>query len=344
MQSRFTSKAQEALNYAADTAAMLGHGYIGSEHLLIGLIKAEGGLASSVLLSNDITDEKIINLVCQLIAPDSVVNVKEPSGYTPRVRHILDNAAREAARFKSELIGTEHILIAIIKETDSVASRLLNTIGVPVKKMYVDLLMAMGEDAGRVKEDFQNGRPRGNDKKSTATLDQYSRDLTQMAREGRLDPVIGREEEIQRVIQILSRRTKNNPCLIGEPGVGKTAIAEGLAARIVEGNVPETIKDKRLLTLDLSGMVAGSKYRGEFEERIKKVIAESGSYFSATAKCVGFVITTSASGSCCIILLLEISCILRLICPLTCGSPSAFLNSSLTSCFVIILSVLNLCL
>ena len=185
MQSRFTSKAQEALNYAADTAAMLGHGYIGSEHLLIGLIKAEGGLASSVLLSNDITDEKIINLVCQLIAPDSVVNVKEPSGYTPRVRHILDNAAREAARFKSELIGTEHILIAIIKETDSVASRLLNTIGVPVKKMYVDLLMAMGEDAGRVKEDFQNGRPRGNDKKSTATLDQYSRDLTQMAREGR---------------------------------------------------------------------------------------------------------------------------------------------------------------
>ena len=275
MQSRFTSKAQEALNYAADTAAMLGHGYIGSEHLLIGLIKAEGGLASSVLLSNDITDEKIINLVCQLIAPDSVVNVKEPSGYTPRVRHILDNAAREAARFKSELIGTEHILIAIIKETDSVASRLLNTIGVPVKKMYVDLLMAMGEDAGRVKEDFQNGRPRGNDKKSTATLDQYSRDLTQMAREGRLDPVIGREEEIQRVIQILSRRTKNNPCLIGEPGVGKTAIAEGLAARIVEGNVPETIKDKRLLTLDLSGMVAGSKYRGEFEERIKKVIAAS---------------------------------------------------------------------
>ena len=194
MQSRFTSKAQEALNYAADTAAMLGHGYIGSEHLLIGLIKAEGGLASSVLLNNDVTDDKIINLVCQLIAPDSVVGVKEPSGYTPRVRHILDNAAREAVRFKSELIGTEHILIAIIKETDSVAARLLNTIGVPVKKVYVDLLMAMGEDTGKVKDDFQNGRPRGNDKKSTATLDQYSRDLTQMAREGRLDPVIGDSE------------------------------------------------------------------------------------------------------------------------------------------------------
>ena len=153
MQSRFTSKAQEALNYAADTAAMLGHGNIGSEHLLIGLIKAEGGLASTVLLNNDVTDEKII------IESDSVINVIESSGYTPRVRRILDNAAREAARFKSELIGTEHILIAIIKETDSVASRLLNTIGVPVKKMYVDLLMAMGEDAGKAKEDFQIGRP-----------------------------------------------------------------------------------------------------------------------------------------------------------------------------------------
>ena len=164
------------------------------------------------------------------------------------------------------------MLIAIIKETESVAARLLNTLGVAIKKLYVDTLAAMGEDANSYREDFQNGRPRG--KKSTQTLDQYSRDLTELARNGKLDPVIGRSEEIQRVIQILSRRTKNNPCLIGEPGVGKTAIAEGLAARIVEGDVPETIKGKRLLTLDLSGMVAGSKYRGEFEERIKRVINE----------------------------------------------------------------------
>lgn len=274
MQSRFTKKAQEALDHAAETAAMLGHSYIGSEHLLIGLIQAEDSLASAVLINNDVTDEKIINLVYQLIAPDSQVNVKEPSGYTPRVRRILENAAKEAIRFKSDLIGTEHILIAIIKETESVGARLLNTIGVSIKKLYVDTLIAMGEDANTYKEDFQNGRPRSKDKKSTQTLDQYSRDLTELARTGKLDPVIGREDEIQRVIQILSRRTKNNPCLIGEPGVGKTAIAEGLAARIVEGNVPETIKDKRLLTLDLSGMVAGSKYRGEFEERIKKVISE----------------------------------------------------------------------
>ena len=274
MQSRFTKKAQEALNHAEEAAVMLGHGYIGSEHLLIGLIQAEDSLASMVLQSNDVTDEKIVNLVYQLIAPESAVGMKEPAGYTPRVRRILENAAKEAIRFKSDLIGTEHILIAIIKESESVAARLLNTIGVGIKKLYVDILVAMGEDANVYKEDFHNGKPKNRDKKTTQTLDQYSRDLTELARQNKLDPVIGRDEEIKRVIQILSRRTKNNPCLIGEPGVGKTAIAEGLAARIVEGNVPETIKDKRLLTLDLSGMVAGSKYRGEFEERIKKVISE----------------------------------------------------------------------
>ena len=274
MQSRFTKKAQEALNHAAETATMLGHGYIGSEHLLLGLIKAEGSLASSILIDNDVTDEKITNLVYQLIAPDSNISVKEPAGYTPRVRRILENASKEAIRFKSELIGTEHILISIIKETESVAARLLNTIGVSIKKMYVDILVAMGEDTNAYKEDFQNGKVRNKDRRTTQTLNQYSRDLTQLAREGKLDPVIGREEEIKRVIQILSRRTKNNPCLIGEPGVGKTAIAEGLAAKIVKGSVPDNIKNKRLLTLDLSGMVAGSKYRGEFEERIKRVINE----------------------------------------------------------------------
>lgn len=274
MQSRFTKKAQEALDHASEAAIMLGHSYIGSEHLLIGLIQTDDCLASAVLKEFDVTDEKIINLVYQLIAPEGAVGMKEPAGYTPRVRRILENSAKEAIRFKSDLIGTEHILISIIKESESVAARLLNTIGVNIKKLYVDMLVAMGEDANTYRDDLHGAKSKGRDKKATQTLDQYSRDLTELARQGKLDPVIGREEEINRVVQILSRRTKNNPCLIGEPGVGKTAIAEGLAAKIVEGNVPETIKDKRLLTLDLSGMVAGSKYRGEFEERIKKVINE----------------------------------------------------------------------
>lgn len=273
MQSRFTKKAQEALNHATEAATVLGHSYIGSEHILIGLIQTEDCLASAVLQSFDVTDEKIINLVYQLIAPESAVGMKEPSGYTPRLRRILENAAKEAIRFKSDLIGTEHILIAIIKESESVAARLLTTIGVNIKKLYIDILVAMGEDANNYRDDM-HGNKKNNGKKKTQVLEQYSRDLTEMAAHGKLDPVIGRTEEINRVIQILSRRTKNNPCLIGEPGVGKTAIAEGLAAKIIQGDVPETIKDKRVLTLDLSGMVAGSKYRGEFEERIKRVISE----------------------------------------------------------------------
>ena len=274
MQSRYTKKAKETLQYASEMAAILGHGYVGSEHLLLGLIKAEDSVASSVLINNDVSEEKIINLVNQLIAPDSIVNVKEPAGFTPRVKRILENAGKEAVKFRADLIGTEHILIALLKESDCVAARLINTIGASIKKIYAETLSAMGIDVNRYKDELPGQRSKVNKKSQTATLDQYSRDLTKLASDGKLDPVIGRNDEIQRVIQILSRRTKNNPCLIGEPGVGKTAIVEGLAARIVEGNVPETIKDKRLLTLDLSGMVAGSKYRGEFEERIKKVIAE----------------------------------------------------------------------
>jgi ATP-dependent Clp protease ATP-binding subunit ClpC len=193
MQNKFTQKAQEAMNHASGTATMLGHGYIGSEHLLIGLIQAEDSLASTVLLNNDVTDEKIINLVHQLIAPDTQVSIKEPSGYTPRVRKIIENASKEAVRFHSELVGTEHLLISIIKETDSVAARLLNTIGVSLKKIYVDTLVAMGEDANIYREDFQNGKPRNKDRRATQTLDAYSRDLTELARNHRLDPVIGRD-------------------------------------------------------------------------------------------------------------------------------------------------------
>lgn len=269
----FTNKAKQVLDASAYAAARLGQGYIGSEHILIGILTTDECLAAAVLHKNEVTAEKIIELVNKLIAPEGGAVVKEPLGYTPRAQKVLEAAKKEAVRFKSDLVGTEHLLLAIIKETDGDAARLLNTIGVNSKRLYYDLMLAMGEDTGNYRNDFQNGKPRDY-KSSTPMLDQYSRDLTKLARENRLDPVIGRDEEIARVIEILSRRTKNNPCLIGEPGVGKTAIAEGIAIKIVTGDVPDTIQDKRLVTLDLSGMVAGSKYRGEFEERIKRVIAE----------------------------------------------------------------------
>ncbi len=273
MQYRFTQMAANAMQYAADVASELSHNYIGTEHLLIGLLREEDGLASQVLVQNDVTEEKVMRLVEQLITAGNV-EVADVIDYTPRSRRILELAGREALRFRAQAIGTEHLLIAILRESDCVAVRLLNTLGVSIQKLYGDILGAMGLDTSAAKSEFgaKSGRHKG--KSATPTLDQYSRDLTALAREGKLDPVVGRNDEITRVVQILSRRTKNNPCLIGEPGVGKTAIAEGLARKIVDGNIPETIKDKRLVTLDLSGIVAGSKYRGEFEERIKRIINE----------------------------------------------------------------------
>ncbi len=270
---RFTEHAKTAIACATQTAFELRHNYIGTEHLLIGLISAPG-VAAEVLEENGVDKDKLIELINQLIAPASNVITLERESFTPRAQKIMGQSYREATRLKSGLVGTEHILIALIKESDCIAIRLLNTLGVNVQKLYVDTMTAVGEDVGVAKNEYMANKGKVKGKSSTPTLDQYSRDLTAFAKEGKLDPVIGREVEIQRVIQILSRRTKNNPCLVGEPGVGKTAITEGLAAKIVEGNVPDTIKDKRLLTLDLSGMVAGSKYRGEFEERIKRVINE----------------------------------------------------------------------
>ncbi|HHU72035.1 MAG TPA: ATP-dependent Clp protease ATP-binding subunit [Clostridiales bacterium] len=274
MYDKFTDNAKNAINLAKESAYRLSHNYIGTEHLLMGLLQVEG-VARKVLVENGVNIEKILELVNQLIAPSNGVDLIDAGNFTPRSKRILDQSHKEAAKLKASLVGTEHILIALIKESDCIAIRLLNTLGVNVQKVYIDILAASGVDVSAAKGEYMAGKGKAKGKPSaTPTLDQYSRDLTTYAREGKLDPVIGRETEIQRVVQILSRRTKNNPCLVGEPGVGKTAIAEGLALKIVEGNIPDTIKEKRVVTLDLSGMVAGSKYRGEFEERIKKVINE----------------------------------------------------------------------
>ncbi len=274
MKDRYTRQAKKALKLAEQKAISCKQNYIGSEHLLLGLLNDVQGTAGIVLQEFGVEESRLLTLIDNLIRPAQQAAVKEQPGYTPRAKKILEDAGEEAEHFQSESTGTEHILIALLKDTECVAARLLYTMGVNIQKMYLTILTAMGEEDHLQKNDFKRASSNDNVPVSTPTLDQYSRDLNEMARQGKLDPVVGREQEIDRVIQILCRRTKNNPCLIGEPGVGKTAIAEGLAQRIVWGLVPKVMKQKRVVVLDLSGMVAGSKYRGEFEERIKKVVKE----------------------------------------------------------------------
>ena len=269
----YTEQAERVLQYAEQAAEHLSHGYIGSEHLLVALLR-EDCIAGEILRENGIQTEKLDELIAQLITPQKSDRRKKIQN-TPRLTHILERAETEASRYRSEKVGTEHLLLAILQETDCIAVRLINTLGVPVQKLFFATLEAMGIDANRAKAEYAMSRSRGQKNDSGSLLEKYSKDMTEAARSGKLDPVIGREEEISRVIRILSRRTKNNPCLTGEPGVGKTAVVEGLARRIAEGDVPDCMKKKRVLSLDLSAMVAGSKYRGEFEERIKKVMEDA---------------------------------------------------------------------
>ncbi len=276
MANKYTGSAKEAIKIAEKIAKAGGSGYVGTEHLLMGLASEEKGVASQILRQNGITPERLSDLLGSLRVEQGETAVADKGGFSPRLESIFEDAGRLAQQYQSKEVGTEHLLMALILERMNVAVRLMESVGANVPKIYFEAVASVGEDPARHRDDLnpQNANQRGQQGEGGSMLEQYSRDLTLLAAEGKLDPVIGRTDEMQRVIQILSRRTKNNPCLIGEPGVGKTAIVEGLAQRIVAGDVPYTVQDKRLLTLDLSGMVAGSKYRGEFEERIKGVIEE----------------------------------------------------------------------
>lgn len=266
----YTEQANSVLQIAKKTAKDLNHPYVGTEHLLLGLRKVYSGVAGQILATNGVDEEKILKIVDELVSQTGDVSVKYQPEFSPRLEYILEESKTEAIHSRSDKIGTEHMLLALMHDADCVATRILLTLNINIQKMYQDILMVLGLDPKEYQEDMmQEGAS-----KKEGVLERFGTDLTVRAEEGKLDPVIGREEEISRLMQVLSRRTKNNPCLVGEPGVGKTAVIEGLASRIASGVVPEGMKDKRILMMDLAAMVAGSKYRGEFEERMKRLIQE----------------------------------------------------------------------
>ena len=265
---KYTEQAQNAISVAKKTAKDLKHPYVGTEHLLLGLFRTRTGVASQVMRENGVEEEKIIKVIDELVSAEKQDTIVASPEISPRLEYILELSKTEALHLHSEKIGTEHMLLVIIHEMDCVAARILQTLNINMQKMAQEILYIVGADPKDYQEDSSGAKGKGE------TLEQYGTDLTGLAAEGKLDPVIGREEEINRLMQILSRRTKNNPCLVGEPGVGKTAVIEALAMRIANGTVPDNMKEKRIISMDLAGMVAGSKYRGEFEERMKHLIQD----------------------------------------------------------------------
>ena len=269
MQIEYTKQAENVLKTARSAAKELRHPYIGTEHLLLGLRRVFTGVAGQILATNGVNENEILKVIGELISPTEEVVFEGKAERSPRLEYLLENSRREAERFQASEVGTEHMLMAIVRDSECVAARILTTLNISLTKIYQDIFEVAGIDSAEFSEEAGSGR-RG----QPGMLEQYCTDLTEKAADGKLDPVVGRMEEIERLMQVLSRRTKNNPCLVGEPGVGKTAIIEGLAQRIVSGMVPESMKHKHILTLDLAALIAGSKYRGEFEDRMKRLIQE----------------------------------------------------------------------